>query len=104
MAKKQLVSPTQKEFAKIKRFISKRFPGARTEGYTRNGRDYYRVVDGNGHNVVDPELMLPPCTNVMEAWKAAKYGVWFTNMVRKSNNAFSDEKIMKKISKELSYE
>lgn len=101
MAKKvNNISPTQKEFNKVKRFICKRFPGARTEAFMYNSQMCYRVVDGDGINVVDSELMLPPCTTVLQAWLTAKYAVWFTNMVRKSNNAFTEEKIYKKLAKE----
>ena len=103
MAKVQL-SPEQKEFAKVKRFIQKRFPGARTEARLHNGEVHYQVVDGNGYKVVDPELLLPPATTVRQAWADAKYCAWFTNMIRKSNNAFNEEKMIKKINKELGYE
>jgi hypothetical protein len=44
--------------------------------------------------------MLPPASTVREAWTQAKYAAWFTNMIRKSNAAFSDEKIYKKMAKE----
>ena len=44
--------------------------------------------------------MLPLTYSVRAAWNQAKYGAWFTNMIRKSNNAFSDDKIYKKIAKE----
>jgi hypothetical protein len=101
MKKKVVLSPEQKEFAKMKRFIEKRFPGAHT---IKNSSGYYVVVDGDGYNVVDPELMLPPARTVREAWKQAKYGHWFSNMIRKSNNAFSDEKIYKKLAKDAGEE
>lgn len=103
MGKIQL-SPEQKEFAKVKRFIQKRFPGARTQAKWVNGQVRYQVVDGNGYVVVDPELYLPPATTVRQAWADAKYCAWFTNMIRKSNNAFNEEKMIKKINKELGYE
>lgn len=99
MAKVQL-SPEQHEFQKLKRFVDKRFPGARTEAFESAGVRYYRVVDGRGYSIVDPELMLRPATTVRQAWIDAKYASWFTNMIRKSNNAFSDEKIYKKLAKE----
>jgi hypothetical protein len=103
MPKVQL-SPEQKEFAKVKRFIQKRFPGARTEARIMDGVVYYQVVDGEGHVVIDPELLLPPATTIRQAWADAKYCAWFTNMIRKSNNAFNQEKMIKKINKELGYE
>jgi hypothetical protein len=91
--RKNKMTPEQKEFQKVKRFIQKRFPGA----YTIMRPDgAFKVVDGNGRSIVDPELMLPKTYTVRKAWEQAKYVNWFQNMIRKSNNAFSDEKIMKK--------
>lgn len=98
--KKPVLTPEQKEFAKLKRFIEKRFPGARTVARMISGKLYFQVVDGNGISVVDPELRIPFSKSVREAWTTAKYGAWFQNMIRKSNNAFSDEKIYKKLAKE----
>jgi hypothetical protein len=86
----------QREFLKVKRFIQKRFPGAYTIQKTDGS---YAVVDGNGKSLVDPELMLPPAKTVRKAWEYAKYTNWFTNMIRKSNNAFDDNKIYDKMSK-----
>jgi hypothetical protein len=102
MAKKvkTILTPEQKEFAKVKRFIEKRFPGARTVARIIEGQTLFQVVDGNGVSVVDPELRIPFDRTVRGAWNTAKYGAWFQNMIRKSNNAFSDEKIYKKIAKE----
>jgi hypothetical protein len=97
MAKKVALTPEQKEFAKVKRFVQKRFPGAHT---IKNSGGYYQVVDDYGMSVVNPELMLPPARSVRDAWKQAKYSHWFSNMIRKSNNAFSDEKIYKKLAKD----
>lgn len=86
----------QREFLKVKRFIQKRFPGAYTIQRTDGS---YAVVDGNGISIVDPELMLPPAKTVRKAWEYAKYTNWFSNMIRKSNNAFDDSKIYDKMSK-----
>lgn len=94
--KKVVLTPAQKEFQKLKRYVVKRFPDART--VMREG--YYIVVNKNGYNVVLPELMLPPAKTVKGAWEQAKYSLWFINMIRKSNNAFSDEKIYRKLAKE----
>lgn len=94
------MTPEEKEFAKVKRFIEKRFPGARTVARIINGETLFQVVDGDGIAIVDPELMIPYDRTVRGAWNTAKYGAWFQNMIRKSNNAFSDEKIFKKITKE----
>lgn len=95
---KVTITPEQKEFQKVKRFIVKRFPGART---AMNSAGYFSVVYGdNAEPVVSPELMIAPATSVRQAWNQAKYVAWFTNMIRKSNNAFSDDKIYKKLAKE----
>jgi len=80
----------KREFAKLKRFIQKRHPGA----YTIERLDKsYAVVDGNGISIVDPELLLPPARTVRKAWEYAKYTNWFSNMIRKSNNAFDESKV-----------
>ena len=99
-ATKPQLTPDQKEFAKLKRFIEKRFPGAHTVARKVGEKTAYQVVDANGFAVVDPTLFLPPTYTVRRAWEQAKYGAWFSNMIRKSNNAFSDEKIYKKLAKE----
>lgn len=102
MGKKEKITltPEQREFAKVKRFVQKRFPGARTVARTFGGTIMYQVVDERGISVIDPELRIPHSRTVKEAWDKAKYGAWFQNMIRKSNNAFSDEKIYKKLAKE----
>ena len=97
---KVIIPAEQKEFIKVKRFIQKRFPGARTVGRDIDGKRYFQIVDGNGMSVVDPELRIPFSTTVRGAWNTAKYGAWFQNMIRKSNNAFSEERALKKMAKE----
>lgn len=97
---KTVITPEQKEFQKLKRFVDKRFPGARTEAFESAGSMYYRVVSGAGFAIVDPELMIPPAKTVRQAWIDAKYCAWFSNMIRKSNAAFNEEKIYKKLAKE----
>ena len=95
---KVVITPEQKEFQKVKRFIAKRFPGART---AMNSAGHYSVVHGvDADSVVPAELLYPPARTVREAWQQAKSVAWFVNMIRKSNNAFSDDKIFKKMTKE----
>lgn len=84
----------------MKRFVDKRFPGAHTIARQSGNKIHYTVVDGAGYSIVDPELMLPPALTVRKAWEQAKYAAWFSNMIRKSNNAFSDEKMLKKMARE----
>lgn len=94
------------EFAKLKKYVLKRIPGARCsvreaileEGGTAH--KLYSIVDQQGNSVVDPELLIPPALSVREAWEQAKYCSWFSNMIRKSNAAFCEEKIFKAITKE----
>lgn len=100
MSKKIPVSAEQKEFLKVKRFVMKRFPGAHTVAKVVGDKTYYQVVDSQGFAVVDPELMIPPATSVRKAWRDAKYAAWFSNMIRKSNMAFNEEKMWKKLAKE----
>jgi hypothetical protein len=97
---KKFQTQAQKEFQKMKRFVEKRFPGAHTMAKQSGNKLEYTVLDGRGYAIVDPELMLPPAHTVRKAWEQAKYAAWFTNMIRKSNNAFSDEKMYKKMAKE----
>ena len=82
----------------MKRYIAKRFPGARP---AMNSAGHYSVVHGeDADSVVPAELLYPPARTVREAWQQAKSVAWFVNMIRKSNNAFSDDKIFKKLAKE----
>ena len=97
--KNNTITPQQKEFLKVKRFIQKRFPGAKTIVRPDGS---YGVVDQHGISIIDLELMLPPTHTIREAWYQAKYAAWFTNMIRKSNAAFSDEKIFKSFAREKS--
>lgn len=95
------LSPKQKEFQKVKKFVIKRFPGAHTVAVPTCGNQLlYQVVDANNKAVVSPELMIPLGKTVTQAWTNAKYGAWFSNMIRKSNNAFSEEKMWKKLARE----
>jgi hypothetical protein len=100
MKKKVQLTPKQKEFAKVKRFVEKRFPGAHTLAKPAVKGHKYVVVDGGGFAIVNGELMIPFASSVRKAWEDAKYSIWFTNMIRKSNAAFNEEKIFKKLAKE----
>lgn len=86
----------KQDFPKVKRYVAKRFPGAHT---IQNSDGSFKVVDGKGFSVVNEELMLPPSKTVLDAWETAKYSAWFSNMINKSNRAFSDDKILKKLAK-----
>jgi hypothetical protein len=97
---KPTLTPEQKEFQKLKRFVQKRFPGAYVTGRIVDGGVQYSVVDGRGVAVVDEDLLLPAATTAKQAWEQAKYCAWFTNMIRKSNTAFDDERMYKKLAKE----
>jgi len=89
-----------KEFLKMKRYVNKKFPGAHTVVKESNGQKIYQVLDGDGFAVISEELFLPSALTVRKAWEQAKYAAWFSNMIRKSNAAFSDEKMYKKLAKE----
>lgn len=102
MAKtKVILTPAQREFQKVKRFVMKRFPGAHT---IQKPDGSYVVIDGLGMAVRNDDLLLPPARSVVDAWNQAKYCHWFTNMIRKSNNAFNEEKFYKKLAKEAGEE
>jgi hypothetical protein len=97
---KVVLTQEQKSLQKIKRFVQKRFPGAKVVGKLVNEQLQYSIVDGKGLTVIDPELMIPPAKSVTQAWNNAKYVAWFTSMIQKSNAAFDEEKIFKKLAKE----
>lgn len=97
---KPVLTDSQKEFQKLKRYVEKRHPGAHVVGRLSDGEVQYAVVDGRGYAVVDQDLLLPAATTVLEAWKQAHYCSWFTNMIRKSNTAFDEERMYKKLAKE----
>lgn len=93
-------SESRREFLKVKRFVEKRFPGAHTMAKETGGKTHYSVVSASGYSVMDPELNIPPAKTVRQAWDNAKYAIWFGNMIRKSNAAFSEEAILKRLAKE----
>lgn len=95
--KKSKLTEEQKEFQKLKRFVLKRAPGART---FMEPDGSFVLLDEQGEYVVSNSLMLPPAKSVRQAWETAKYALWYSNMMRKSNAAFSEEKIWKKLIKE----
>jgi hypothetical protein len=86
----------KQDFKRVKRYICKRHPGAYT---VRLPTGAFKVVDGGGVSVVNEELLMPPTHTVIEAWYQAKYSIWFSNMINKSNRAFSDDKIYRKLAK-----
>ena len=92
---KVILTPKQKEFAKVKRFVERRFPGAHTVARTTNDEVKYQVVTGGGYAITNEELMIPLATSVRQAWEYAKYSA-----IKKSNAAFNEEKIYKKLAKE----
>ena len=95
---------TDKQFLKIKRSVLRRFPNATVKCIYTSGTvpeiKHFAVCDSNGHSVVDPELLIPPATTVRKAWENAQYCGWFSNMIRKSNAAFCEEKIYRKLARE----
>jgi len=100
MTKQATMTPQQKEFAKLKKYVDKRAPGAHVQARQVGDQMWYALIDGKGQPIVDPDLLIPPARSVREAWEQAKYCAWFSNMIRKSNAAFCDEKIFRSIAKE----
>lgn len=83
------------EFKKNKKYVLKKVPSAKTI-LKSNGT--YIVVDSCGKAVSSPEeLLMPQATSVQEAWRQARYGLWFSGMIQKSNNAFNEEKMWKSL-------
>lgn len=95
--RKTKLTTEQKEFQKLKRFVQKRAPGARTIVESDGS---FALIDEQGEYVISNSLMLPPARSVRQAWEQAKYALWYSNMMRKSNAAFSEEKIWKKLIKD----
>lgn len=92
------LSDKQKELNKLRRFVSKRAPGAKVSGRVgEQGQVVYSIVDGDGKSLINQELLLPPATSAFQAWQQAKYCIWFTNMIRKSNTAFNEERMYKNL-------
>lgn len=86
-----------KSFKRLRNKVLKKYPGA----YTKRLPDgTFEVCTANGYKICNPELHLPPCQSVREAWETAALGLWFTGMIVKSFNAFNDDKIYKKLVKE----
>tara|TARA_R110002096_G_scaffold255776_1_gene449056 strand:+ start:1488 stop:1790 length:303 start_codon:yes stop_codon:yes gene_type:complete len=98
MNQEAILYKQKQDFKRVKRYICKRFPGAYTEQLPTGA---FKVVDGSGVSVVNEELMMPPTYTVLGAWHQAKYSAWFSNMINKSNRAFSDDKILRKLAKKL---
>jgi len=96
----QVLTLKQKQFAKLKRFVTKRAPGAHISVRQVGNQYWYSIVDQDGQPVVDPDLLIPPATSVREAWEQAKYCAWFSNMIAKSNSAFCEEKIFRTLAKQ----
>lgn len=96
----KILTLKQKQFAKLKRFVVKRAPGAHVEARQVGSQYWYSIIDGDGNPVVDPDLLIPPATTVRQAWEQAKYCTWFSNMICKSNAAFCEEKIFRALIKE----
>ncbi len=94
---KVVLSDKQKEFQKLKRYVVKKVPGAYT---FVDVLATFQVVDTEREPVVPKSLLLPPAKSVREAWEQARYGLWYLNMINKSNAAFSEEKMFKKLAKE----
>lgn len=97
---KKTLDVDQKRFLKVKRFVQKHFPGSKTIARVSNNEQRYVIVSEEGYAITNSELMIPPASSVRKAWEDAKYSIWFTNMIRKSNAAFCEEKIFKKLAKE----
>jgi hypothetical protein len=98
MNQEAILYKQKQNFKKVKRYISKRYPGAHT-AVMNDGS--FKVLDGEGISVINEELLIPPTHTVLDAWDAAKYSIWFSNMIARSNRAFSDDKILRKLSKKL---
>lgn len=84
------------EYLGNRRKVLKMFPGSRV----MKVGEHYEIVNANGYPVrPNPELNLPKAESVRQAWMIAAYGLWFDNMIQKSNAAFSEEKIWRQMIK-----
>lgn len=86
----------EKEYLANKKKVLKMFPGSRV----MKVGEHFEIVNANGYAVrPNPELNLPKAKSVRQAWMIAAYGLWFDNMIQKSNAAFSEEKIWRQMVK-----
>lgn len=86
----------KRDYLANKKKVLKKFPNAKV--FKRG--DFFELVDSNGFAIrPDPELMLPAATSVQMLWNTAAYGIWFDSMIKKSNAAFTEEKIWKQMTK-----
>lgn len=84
-----------KDLLKAKRSVLKQYPGA----HIRLISDSYEVCDKSGFPIRRPDLFLPKFRSPREAWTIISQTIWFDKMIAKSNKAFSDDKIWKKLEK-----
>lgn len=86
---------------KIKKKVLRTYPGAKCFKMLDGT---YEICSARGYPIRNPGLFLPKNTTVLEAWERAAYSIWFSGMVVKSFNAFSDEKMVKRVIKEIGEE
>lgn len=96
-----MISDAQKlAFKRDQKNVRKKYPLACTK---QHAGGYFYIDDGHGNCIIDYDgLLLPRATSVREAWRLAALNTWYVNMIQKSNAAFSDEKIFKKLIRESS--
>ena len=86
----------EKEYLANRKKVLKKFPGSRV----MKVGEHFEIVNANGYAIrPNPELNLPKAKSVRQAWLIASYGLWFDNMIQKSNAAFSEEKIWRQMVK-----
>lgn len=90
---------TKKIFNRLKKKVLKKFPNAKTQ--VTNSGQYY-VSDGMGGYIGD-DFMIPPQSNVIDAWKWAAESVRVTQNINRTHpdkvNMSFDEKKFNRVSR-----
>lgn len=89
-----------RDFGTVKKKVIKRYPNAKTM-YDDNEKSYH-IVDKYSNRILTEEYYMPPATTVRKAWEQIERILFVENMMEKSFNAFSDEKMNTQILKQKS--
>lgn len=89
-----------RDFGTIKKKVIKHYPGAKTM-YDEKEKSYH-IIDKYGNRILTEEYYMPTATTVRKAWEQIERILFVENMMEKSFNAFSDEKLNTQILKQKS--
>lgn len=87
-----------RDFGTVKKKVLKHYPNARTI-YDEKEKSYH-IVDKHGNRILTEEYYMPTADTVRKAWEQIERILFVENMMEKSFNAFSDEKLNTQILKQ----